>query len=85
MEAKGIFLRNNLKAEDFNFEGKNRNFIGHEIKKMQYDESKDFSPMKDMFEPISFPPKEYLRLPVDVNIEIIDTNNKIKILETLIG
>jgi len=34
MEAKGIFMRNNLKAEDFNFEGKNRNFIGHELKKM---------------------------------------------------
>jgi len=34
MEAKGIYQRNNLKAEDFNFEGKNRVFIGNELKKM---------------------------------------------------
>jgi len=38
-----------------------------------------------MFEPISLPPKEYLRLPVDANIEFIDTDNKVKILESLIG
>ena len=38
---------------------------------MKYDQSKDYEPTKDMFEPISVPSKDYLRFPLNIKIEFI--------------
>jgi len=44
---------------------------------MKYDKSEDHEPTKDMFEPISMPSKDYIRFPLDIKIEFIDTEKKI--------
>lgn len=45
MEAKGIFERNKLQVEDFNFKGnQNRRGIANDLKNMNYDPSRDFHP-----------------------------------------
>lgn len=78
MNAKGIFDRNNLTENDFDFEGgKNMRKLARELKNMKYDPNRDYKPYKDMFEPCSQPTNEYLRLPVDIKIEFIDTEDKI--------
>ena len=68
-EAKGIFIRHQLKLSDFN------NYMngamqknGKEIESLKYDSSKDFKVPKDMFEPKSTPYKEYLCLPNDIDV-----------------
>ena len=86
--AKGIFMRNKLKAEDFSLikaSGKSKLPVGEELAEMSYDESKDYRPVKDMFEPVSLPSKEYMRFPLDIKIEFIDTEKKIQLLEELKG
>lgn len=84
MEAKGVFDRCKLKAEEVNkiCNGKE---VGTELKNMKYDKTKDFKPVKDMFEPISTPASEYLRFPVNIKIEFIDTEAKLSMLEDLKG
>lgn len=52
---------------------------------MEYVKSKDFKPAKDMFEPISTPAGEYLRFPLNIKIEFIDTEAKIDMLKDLVG
>ena len=86
--AKGIFVRNKLKADDFSLikaSGKSKLPVGKELAEMTYDETKDYHPVKDMFEPISLPSKDYMRFPLDVKIEFIDTEKKIQLLEDLKG
>ena len=74
MEAKGIFDRNKLTENHFEFEGgKNKKGLANSLKNLKYDENKDFKTYDDMFEPCSIPRKEYLRLPVDVKFEFIDS------------
>ena len=78
--AKGIFMRNKLKAEDFSIIKtglKSKLPVGEELDEMSYDETKDYQPIKDMFEPVSLPSKDYMRFPLDVRIEFIDTDKKI--------
>jgi hypothetical protein len=79
MEAKGIFNRNRLRAEDFEGE------LGNELKAMKYEKAKDTQPIKDMFEPISMPADKYLRMPTNIKIEFIDKEDKIHQLEDLKG
>ena len=86
MEAKGIFDRNKLCPKDFNFEGgKNKNGLAQYLMKMRYDINKDYKPIESLFEPCSMPLKDFLRLPVDVNFDFIDTDFKIDKLNNLIG
>ena len=80
-EAKGIYVRHNLKPEDFvkayaEVPKKAGNFayVGKELEQMKYDPNADYVPRKDLFEPVSTPSKEYLRLPVDVKISFIGTD-----------
>ena len=84
MEAKGVFDRSNLMAEDVN-KLSNGKEVGTELKNMGYDKAKDFKPIKDMFEPISTPASDYLRFPLNIKIEFIDTEAKIDMLKDLVG
>ena len=52
---------------------------------MKYDANKDYKPYNDMFEPCSIPRKDYLRLPENIKIEFIDSEDKINSLRSLIG
>ena len=52
---------------------------------MEYVKSKDFKPMKDLFEPISEPAKEHLRLPTSIKFEFIDSEAKVAELNELKG
>ena len=84
MEAKGVFDRSKLKAEEVN-KVSNGKEVGTELKNMKYDKAKDFKPTKDMFEPISTPASDYLRFPLNIKIEFIDTEAKIDMLKDLVG
>lgn len=53
--------------------------------KMKYDKDQDYMPIEDLFEPCSMPRKDFLRFPVDVNFDFIDTEFKIDKLNNLIG
>ena len=90
MEAKGIYLRNKLKVEDFGnsvIPGKNgKQGFAKDLEKMNYDASRDVKPpMKDMFEPISLPSIDYLRFPKDIQVDFIDREKDLKKLEVLVG
>ena len=50
-----------------------------------YDSKKDYAPIQDMFEPVSQPCKEYLRLPADLLVEFIGKEKDIHKLEVLVG
>lgn len=52
---------------------------------MKYDESKDFKAEDDLFEPISQPSKDYLRLPLDIKIEFIDSDKGLSHLDDLMN
>lgn len=52
---------------------------------MKYDKTKDFKPVKDLFEPISAPANDHLRLPTNIKFEFIDTEAKIAELGDLKG
>ena len=80
MEAKGIFNRHRLRADKFPTRE-----IGDELKSMKYDKTKDVTPAKDLFEPISTPSENYLRLPTSIKIEFIDKEDQISYLEDLKG
>jgi hypothetical protein len=84
MEAKGIFERQKLRVEDLN-KIDPRNKLGNQIKEFKYDKSKDYKAVKDLFEPISTPSSEYLRLPVSIKMEFIDSEDSISMLEDLKG
>ena len=84
MEAKGVFDRSKLKPEEVNKLSKS-NDVGDQLKAFKYDRSKDFKAPKDLFEPLSSPPNDYLRLPTNIRFEFIDNEQKIKELEELKG
>ena len=46
--------------------------VGKELAQLKYDPSSDWQPIQDMFEPVSLPSHEYLRLPPEVNMLFID-------------
>ena len=52
---------------------------------MKYDEMKDFKPPKDLFEPVSTPPAEHLRLPKDLEVEFVGDEATVKKMEVLVG
>jgi hypothetical protein len=52
---------------------------------MKYDSKQDIQQPKDLFEPVSKPTEDYLRIPVDVQVEFIDNENKIDLLKALLG
>ena len=52
---------------------------------MKYDKSKDYTPPDDLFEPCSLPRKDYLRFPVDVQFDFINSEENIDKLNNLIG
>ena len=52
---------------------------------MNYDKNKDFKPDEDLFEPCSMPRKDYLRFPVNVQFDFIDSEMKIDKLNNLLG
>ena len=86
MEAKGIFDRNKLTANDFNFEGgKNKTAMAQQLMKMSYDKSKDYQPSEDLFEPCSMPRKDFLRFPVETQFDFIDSEEKVDKLNALLG
>jgi hypothetical protein len=84
MEAKGIFNRGKLTKEDVDKISRGKD-VGTQLENMKYEKDKDFRPIKDMFEPISMPANEFLRFPLHVKIEFIDTEAKIKELDDLRG
>jgi len=53
MEAKGVFIRNNLKISDFAFKGStnidDERYIANDIMSMRYDKNYDFKAEKDAF------------------------------------
>lgn len=59
--------------------------IAKDIEKYTYQKNKDFKPYEDFFEPVSLPVKEHLRIPLDLEVLFIDTEDKIKQLDNLIG
>lgn len=84
MEAKGVFDRSKLKPEDVNKLSKSKN-VGDQLKEMKYEKAKDFKPIKDLFEPISLPATDHLRLPTKIKFEFIDSEQKISELKDLEG
>jgi hypothetical protein len=87
--AKGIMVRNKLKADDFAMitagTGKTKIAVGKELESLKYEQAKDYEPTKDMFEPISVPSKDFLRFPLNIKIEFIDNEKKLSELEDLKG
>jgi hypothetical protein len=81
-EAKGVFQRHKLSETDFpeSLQG-----IVKDIGNVNYDAEKDYKPDKDLFEPKSSPPKDYLRLPVSLEVQFIGTPEDIPKLKTLKG
>jgi hypothetical protein len=67
-EAKGVMQRHNIKGKDF---PKNLQGIAKDLDNLKYNKDKDFKPEKDLFEPKSLPPEQYLRLPVELKVEFI--------------
>ena len=88
-EAKGIFLRHNLKYQNFEkvFKFSNKKYfdIFKAIETFKYDPLEDFVPFKDYFEPISIPSEEYLSLPKSIEVKFIDNEESIDYLKKLIG
>ena len=84
MEAKGVFDRSNLKPEDVNKLSKSKD-VGDQLNEMKYEKAKDFKPIKDLFEPISLPATDHLRLPTKIKFEFIDSEQKISELKDLEG
>lgn len=86
--AKGVCIRNKLTAKDFQrclLDTKKMIAIAKDIEKYTYQKNKDFKPYEDFFEPVSLPVKEHLRIPLDLEVLFIDTEDKIKQLDNLIG
>lgn len=52
---------------------------------MKYEKGQDFKPVEDLFEPISMPSADYLRLPHNIKIEFIDSEAAISQLDDLKG
>lgn len=78
-EAKGVFMRHKLTPEDFvkayeavPKKAGNNAHLGKELAQMKYDPAADWKPMQDLFEPVSVPSHEYLRLPPEVNMLFIN-------------
>ena len=86
-EAKGVFMRHGLKIEDFNKStiGRSKQGLARDIENLKYDASKDYKPPVDMFDPVSTPVQEYLRLPVDLAVDFISKEKDIQKLEVLVG
>lgn len=59
--------------------------VGDQLKSMKYEKARDFKPTKDLFEPVSMPANDHLRLPTNIKFEFIDTEQKISELEDLKG
>ena len=76
MEAKGVFDRSNLKPEEVNKLSKSKD-VGDQLQDMKYDKTKDHTAIKDLFEPISLPANDHLRLPTKIKFEFIDSEQKI--------
>ena len=83
-EVKGIFIRNGLKPNDFdNIKGGKK--LADDIQKHKYKKDKDWKIAEDLFEPMSLPHQEYIKIPTDVNYEFIDTEELINKLQVLYG
>ena len=72
-EVKGICIRNGLKTNHFNRYLGGKNKLGAEIDKHKYNKEKDWKVQQDLFEPMSSPHQEYIKMPVDVSFEFINT------------
>lgn len=85
--AKGIYDRHKLTEKDFvNKEtGRNKSGLAKDLENMVYEENKDFKPLKDLFEPISTPTADHLRLPADLLVEFIGQEAHVKKMEVLVG
>ena len=44
---------------------------------MKYDADKDFKTIEDLFEPVTLPIKDQLRIPADLEVEFIGKENDI--------
>ena len=73
IEAKGVYMRHNIRVTDFGQSsiGRSKQGIARDLENMNYDPAKDYKTKEDMFEPVSTPNKDYLRLPVDMLVEFI--------------
>ena len=85
-EAKGIYVRNKLAEKDFKNSAVSPKAaqVGRDICAWKYDKEKDWKPINDLFEPVSHPPKDYHRMPLEAQIEFISKDKQLKALETLI-
>jgi len=79
-------LRNKLQEKDFKNSAVSPNAaqVGKDICAWKYDKEKDWKPITDLFEPVSHPPKDYHRMPLEAQIEFISKDKQLKALETLI-
>lgn len=57
----------------------------HLLESIKYDPKQDYQLPQDLFEPLSNPSKEYLRIPVDLTIDLIIDEKQLSALEVLIG
>ena len=83
-EAKGVYMRHKLTEKDFVAAGAKPG-VARDLENLKYDASRDYKPFEDMFEPVSTPHQEYLRLPVDMLVEFIGKEKDVYKLEVLIG
>ena len=74
-----------MQAYEFFGKKQNCSWVGTEIDRLNYRAEQDYKPAEDLFEPISSPSESYLRLPENIKIEFIDTEERVKLLEELVN
>lgn len=84
-EAKGIYQRNGLKVNHFNQLSGGKNKIGADIDKHKYRKENDWKVQEDLFEPMSSPHQDYIKIPIDVTYVFINTEELVNKLQVLRG
>lgn len=80
IEAKGIQIRNNLELLDFEDSNKAQWIIGS-----KYEPEQDFIPEQDYFDAAGFNFEEKLSIPEDHEVEIIESEDELKLLKVMLN
>jgi hypothetical protein len=59
MDAKGIFIRHQLRVQDFLSQGPEIEALGKTLQSMEYDKAKEYQVPEDRFAPVCVPENEY--------------------------
>lgn len=80
VEAKGIQIRNSLGMEHFEDTNKGQWIIG-----TKYEEELDFVPEQDFFDAAPFNFEEKLSIPDEHEVEMLETEEELKLLKVMLN